>query len=137
MATTHSSWFYLIKSSVKKCSSCIQLLSNTLELSIQKYHNTFNYYQNLIERQSSICQQTIMDRFGRKLPMSSVLIGFVTYAADCIAMALNPRWPVKTFYAPNHFVCEYSISPTLGSSSTWLLTVTWRTSQPSRSGRAG
>lgn len=42
---------------------------------------------------------SISDQYGRKLPMITVLGGFVLYAIIYIITALNPSWPVQVLYA--------------------------------------
>ena len=71
--------------------------------SVQKYQNTFNYYQSVIDSILPLLvvlfAGSLSDRYGRKVPMVFVLFGFVAYAAVCVAVALNLSWPVEVLYA--------------------------------------
>lgn len=42
---------------------------------------------------------SISDQYGRKLPMTVVLGGFVLYSIIYIITALNPSWPVEVLFA--------------------------------------
>jgi MFS family permease len=42
---------------------------------------------------------SISDQYGRKLPMTIVLGGFVLYSVIYIITALNPSWPVEVLFA--------------------------------------
>ena len=67
------------------------------------YQNTFNYYQGLLASILPILvilfAGSISDQYGRKLPMVTVLGGFVLYAIIYIVTALNPSWPVQVLLA--------------------------------------
>jgi len=70
---------------------------------VQVYQNTFNYYQNLIDSILPVLvilfAGSLSDRFGRKLPLATVLAGFVAFSVVYIVTALNPNWPVEVLYA--------------------------------------
>ena len=70
---------------------------------MQVYQNTFNYYQNLIDSILPVVvilfAGSLSDRFGRKLPLATVLAGFVAFSVVYIVTALNPNWPVEVLYA--------------------------------------
>lgn len=67
------------------------------------YQNTFNYYQSLMASILPLLvilfAGSISDQYGRKLPMVTVLGGFVMFAVIYIITALNPLWPVEVLYA--------------------------------------
>lgn len=70
---------------------------------MQVYQNTFNYYQSLMDSILPVMiilfAGSISDQYGRKLPMATVLGGFVAFALVYILTALNPSWPVEVLYA--------------------------------------
>ena len=67
------------------------------------YQNTFKYYQNLIDSILPVLvilfAGSLSDRYGRRLPLATVLSGFIAFALVYIVTALNPSWPVEVLYA--------------------------------------
>lgn len=74
-----------------------------IQEAVQVYQNTFNYYQSLIASILPVLvilfAGSISDQYGRKLPMVTVLAGFVMFSVIYIITALNPSWPVEVLYA--------------------------------------
>lgn len=70
---------------------------------MQVYQNKFNCYQNLIDSIVPVLvilfAGSLSDRYGRKLPLATVLAGFVAFSVVYIVTALNPNWPVEVLYA--------------------------------------
>lgn len=70
---------------------------------MQVYQNKFNYYQNLIDSIVPVLvilfAGSLSDRYGRKLPLATVLARFVAFSVVYIVTALNPNWPVEVLYA--------------------------------------
>ena len=90
------------------CRHVIPYMSHFLNLlcvqeAVQVYQNTFNYYQNLIDSILPVVvilfAGSLSDRYGRKLPLATVLAGFVAFSVIYIVTALNPNWPVEVLYA--------------------------------------
>lgn len=69
---------------------------------VQVYQNTFNYYQSLMDcilpMMVILLAGSISDRYGRKLPMATVIVGFVAFALIYTLAAINPSWPVEVLY---------------------------------------
>ncbi|EFX77638.1 hypothetical protein DAPPUDRAFT_247259 [Daphnia pulex] len=74
-----------------------------IQEAVQVYQNNFSYYQSLTASLLPVLiilfAGSISDQYGRKLPMTIVLGGFVVYALIYIVMILNPSWPVEVLYA--------------------------------------
>ncbi|XP_069938913.1 probable peptidoglycan muropeptide transporter SLC46 isoform X1 [Cherax quadricarinatus] len=85
---------------------CINMDSDNysdVQIAVQKYENTFNYYQSLMDSLIPLAVVLFMgslsDIHGRKPPMLAVLMGFVAVAAIYLVTSLNPSWPVEVLYA--------------------------------------
>lgn len=74
-----------------------------VQIAVQKFENTFNYNQSLMDSLIPLAVVLFMgslsDIHGRRPPMLAVLAGFVAVAAVYLLTSLNSAWPVEVLYA--------------------------------------